>query len=1170
MELRILGSVEVIRDGRPVPLGGPKQRLVLAHLLLSANRHVVTSRLIDEVWGDEPPDAARNSLQSYVSHLRKALGDDRIASGSGGYTLTVEQDEVDAVRFEALVERARRESLTDPDRAAATYREALALWRGPPFADLSDELSLAGEIARLDNLRLSATEHLLAAEIATGRHSVVVADLEMLTERHELRERLWAQLMIALYRSGRQAEALAAYDRVRALLVEQLGIEPSPELRELHLRILQQDQELRATAPTPAQATAELQAGTTFGAYRIERVLGRGGMGVVHLARHGGLGRKVALKLLGSWLAADPAFRERFVRESRLAASLDHPNVVPIYEAGDHEGRPFIAMRYVEGSDLRDVLDREGALAPERTIAIVRQIADALDAAHARGLVHCDVKPANVLLSTLDSAPGREHVYVADFGLSTQTRGSTPVGPGGFVGTLDYAAPEHFRDEPLDGRADQYSLGCVLAECLTGSPPFARGSEAATMHAHLEEPPPAVSAMRPDLPTALDAVVARSLAKSPAARYDSCADLANAATAALGSSQLGTPLRRRRTRRLVAAIAGAVALALMAVLVVVRLTGDDTEGADFPAYKSGMALIDAETGGSVAFVPSSVVSNPVEALYVDGSYWVLNLEPMSFVQIDATTGEVLRQIASPIDDVGGFTVNGKDLWITHFTRPILSKVDIEVAREALRFEDLPDEGGNGGVIVIDGSVWVARRDAANGLGVLARLDPDTAEVQQEFRALTGSYALVHDEVNGQLWTAGTFGAVNRIDLATSEVTSMNIEGRNFYIAVGSGYAWTTDEARGIVHQIDPSGTIVHTYATGAGARPVVFSDDRVWVGNQDAGTVTEIDPATGETRNFLFDHQLNAIAAGGGTVLVQLGPSTTFEGRLDDLDGDVAKFFVGAFLLEPADPALLTTQLGRQVIDATCARLVRPVGNEPLEWVPEVAADLPAVSADGTTYTFVVRPGFAFAPPSNESVTAETFRFSIERALSPRWEVEVPGLALLDDIVGFEEYRTGATDHISGIDVDGDTLSINLVAPSDDFLQRLASTHFCPVPLDTPVLPGQGGAVVGKDNDSGELRLPAAGPYSLSSMFLGEYAILTRNPNYSGDRGTGFDAIVVREGIAREQAASLVADGEWDGILQLPDGATVIDDVGETLECVQQLPIDSSIDLPALCPASPD
>src|SRR5918992_1122366 len=225
--------------------------------------------------------------------------------------------------------------------------------------------------------------------------------------------------------------------------------------------------------------------GSTFAGYRIESLVGRGGMGVVYRATDLSLERPVALKLIAPELAEDQRFRERFLREPRLAASLDHPNVIPIYEAGEHDGQLYLAMRFVEGSDLKSVLEREGKLASERALAILAQVAGALDAAHRRALVHRDVKPANVLLDE------EGHVYLTDFGITKQLGGAS-TDTGRLVGTLDYLAPEQIRGDPVDGRTDVYALGCVLYECLSGTPPFRRASEAETMWAHMRDQPAAL------------------------------------------------------------------------------------------------------------------------------------------------------------------------------------------------------------------------------------------------------------------------------------------------------------------------------------------------------------------------------------------------------------------------------------------------------------------------------------------------------------------------------------------------------------------------------------------------------------------------------------------------------------------------------------------------------
>jgi len=268
----------------------------------------------------------------------------------------------------------------------------------------------------------------------------------------------------------------------------------------------------------------QAEVGSDFGHYRIEQFIGRGGMGVVYRAEHVHLGRKVAIKLLAPELAANDSFRERFVRESQLAASIDHPNVIPIYEAADLDGTYFIAMRYVEGIDLKEVIQSSGRLDAERVLAVLSQIAGALDAAHARGLVHRDVKPGNILV-----ASDTGHCYLTDFGLTkaaSSTTGFTATGQ--FVGTTDYCAPEQIEGKPVDRRTDVYSLACVFFECLAGVPPFRRDSDMATMWAHIQEPPPPITAVRPDLPATLDAVTATAMAKSKDDRYPTCSAFAGA------------------------------------------------------------------------------------------------------------------------------------------------------------------------------------------------------------------------------------------------------------------------------------------------------------------------------------------------------------------------------------------------------------------------------------------------------------------------------------------------------------------------------------------------------------------------------------------------------------------------------------------------------------------
>ena len=281
---------------------------------------------------------------------------------------------------------------------------------------------------------------------------------------------------------------------------------------------------------------SELAPGTQFGRYRIESVLGRGGFGIVYLATDTNpqLPRRVALKVLKAELGTEPTFRERFFRESRLAASLDeHPNILPVFDAGDLDHRLFIAMRYVEGTDLHSAIVTNGALDPLLTVSIVSQIAGALDAAHSVGIVHRDVKPGNILLSS-----DLRRAYLGDFGLtkSLSSDSVTLSETGMFLGTVAYAAPEQLDGRPTDARADQYALACTMYECLTGSIPFG-GDAKAIMFGHMAKAPPTVTQRCPWMPSSIDSVVQRGMSKEPDYRYESCGKLAAEATRALDADR---------------------------------------------------------------------------------------------------------------------------------------------------------------------------------------------------------------------------------------------------------------------------------------------------------------------------------------------------------------------------------------------------------------------------------------------------------------------------------------------------------------------------------------------------------------------------------------------------------------------------------------------------------
>ena len=282
-------------------------------------------------------------------------------------------------------------------------------------------------------------------------------------------------------------------------------------------------------------ASGGLAAGSRIAGYLIEEQIGRGGMAVVYRASDPRLNRPVALKILAPELTGDAAFRQRFMREMRAAAAVDHPHIVPVFDAGEADGALFIAMRYVSGQDLRTLLDAERKLPAARVVHIVAQVASALDEAHSRGLIHRDVKPGNMLIGTVAGSGQPDHVYLSDFGLSKPALSSANLTlTGQFLGTIDYMAPEQVEGRPVDGRADLYSLACTTFEMLAGAPPFKRDQGLAVMWAQLSAAAPSLRAERPDLSPAVDQVIARALAKSPDDRYPTCTAFATALRAACG------------------------------------------------------------------------------------------------------------------------------------------------------------------------------------------------------------------------------------------------------------------------------------------------------------------------------------------------------------------------------------------------------------------------------------------------------------------------------------------------------------------------------------------------------------------------------------------------------------------------------------------------------------
>ncbi len=460
--------------------------------------------------------------------------------------------------------------------------------------------------------------------------------------------------------------------------------------------------------------------GATLAGFELEALLGRGGMGAVYRADDVRLGRKVALKLLAPGLAEDERFRERFLRESQLAASLDHPNIVPIYAAGEADGQLYLAMRYIDGYDLKRLLATEPRLEPERVLRLLEQVGDALDSAHERGLIHRDVKPGNILIAPRS---GHEHAYLADFGLTKQTSSiSGLTGTGELVGTVDYVSPEQIRGEAVDGRADVYALGCVLYECLAGQPPFARESEVATLWAHVNDPSPALSAARPELGQEIDGVMARALAKTPADRYQSCGELVASADRALGVRGSPRAWRHRRfghvvrstvDRSSIGALA-AVLAAAVAIPVFALDSGGGTEALE-RVQDNAVAVVDPESRKIVDEAPE--IASPQRVAAGEGSIWVTS----SSGAAAASCASIRRATTSSTDrgrqraDRQSRSARGRCGWPTRSTEPCRASTRRPAATSTRSTSAIAPTAVAYGA----GSVWVTNADDRT----VSRIDP---------------------------------------------------------------------------------------------------------------------------------------------------------------------------------------------------------------------------------------------------------------------------------------------------------------------------------------------------------------------------------------------------------------------------------------------------------------
>jgi len=596
--------------------------------------------------------------------------------------------------------------------------------------------------------------------------------------------------------------------------------------------------------------------GSQLAGYRLEAEIGRGGMGVVYRATELGLDRPVALKLVAPELAGDAAFRERFLRESRLAASIDHPGILPVYAAGEDEGELYLATRFVAGTDLRSLLEQEGPLEPDRALPLLEQVADALDAAHDRGLVHRDVKPANVLVDSGD------HCYLCDFGLTKRLgEGGATTAIGRIAGTLDYLAPEQIRQGDVDARADQYALACVLYECLGGTPPFRRESEAQTLWGHMQEEPPPLAGY-PEL----DAALARGLAKEPDERYESCGELVESARVALGlGPSRGVLLRRRRRlgRRLLVAGGALIAVAVAAAALIATL---DSGGA-IVAPANSVAAVDPSSGKVVAAIP--VGDAPTNLAASDRWVWVVNSNngAGTITRIDQRT----KRVASTFSVLGSpsdLLVGNQSLFVgtkEGFIHKIEPATDIQIAawqvpiaRGASPFVD--DRGAGFLAYRAPNTLWAA------GFQSISRIDLSLGGrgyYRPRRSTVWGPFAFGF----GSLWTTGSEPGLFRLAPRTlRRQAKVTLPASGLDVAVGLGSVWMPDDEGRRVWQIDPKHDVVQaTYPTGGRAFAVAVGAGAAWAPSDD-GFVVRIDASSGEEERIRVGGAPTGIAYGGGLV----------------------------------------------------------------------------------------------------------------------------------------------------------------------------------------------------------------------------------------------------------------------------------------------------------------
>jgi DNA-binding beta-propeller fold protein YncE len=629
----------------------------------------------------------------------------------------------------------------------------------------------------------------------------------------------------------------------------------------------------------------ELAPGSVLSGYRIDGVVGRGGMGVVYRAEELALGRIVALKVIAPELLDDRTARERFLREARAAASIEHPHVIPLLHAGDADGTPYLVMRFIDGDDVRTLVRRTGALEPERAAHITAQAGDALDAIHVAGLVHRDVKPANVLLGP------RDHVYVTDFGLAkTAVSRGGETRSGQWVGTLDFVAPEQIRGERVDARTDVYALGGLLFFMLSGAAPYAEheGDEA-KLWAQLTEAPRRLSGVRPGLPPAFDAVLGRAMAKDPAARYPSTGDVGRAAlaaargedpteaerTVAVGAAAPGprrappigtdeptvdlpspdAPVRpaggRRRPPRWSIAAAAVAALAVAAAVILIVTGSDDPPSAG----RGGAAPAGVQVGATI----QNVGRRPNAIAVAGGSVWVSSAALDRVARLDASTGRRLGFAPRVGRSVVALAAAGDVVWAMLERPARVVRLDATGARRAGTVR-LPADP-----VAIDATanaVWVAVR-GRRGADVVLRYDAATRRRTARVTLAAGARAVAASPTG--VWVAHrNTPTVAFVDGRTRRQTiSVRLPQNAYDLTYGAGFAWASVRTDDSVARIDPRTGAVVSIAAPRRPMQLAVAGGRVFVAGFADHTVGIIDPGGARQVGRPLPAGLNPFALAG-------------------------------------------------------------------------------------------------------------------------------------------------------------------------------------------------------------------------------------------------------------------------------------------------------------------